>query len=198
MVNKMTGIIATGAGTGTGEFNGDFKLATSASLYYPSDIAVDASGNLYIADTFNYRIRKISKSTGIITTIVGTGARLQNMEGAQATLSPISACYGILGDLYIAERDNSKIYHVKLWDDDTASTSMSSAVPTSMLSAIVIDIPTTVAGTGAVNYNGVSLRDKFSMHLHRICVALQPISKLKQTSIDTYSCNSFHLIKRGN
>ena len=150
----MTGIIATGAGTGTGEFNGDFKLATSASLYYPSDIAVDASGNLYIADTFNYRIRKISKSTGIITTIVGTGARLQNMEGAQATLSPISACYGILGDLYIAERDNSKIYHVKLWDDDTASTSMSSAVPTSMLSAIVIDIPTTVAGTGAVNYNG--------------------------------------------
>ena len=146
MVNKKTGIMTTVAGTGSPQYNGDFIQATSASLHLPSDVAVDESGNLYIADTFSYRIRKVTKSTGIITTIVGTELGMGNpIEGEQATLTPIGGIYGItldsLGDLYLADRDNCKIFHVNLWDTPT---SMSSAVPTSMRSALPISMPSAV------------------------------------------------------
>ena len=61
------GIITTVAGNGTGGFGGDNGPATAASLYHPVGVAVDSNGNLYIADTFNYRVRKVSN--GVITTL---------------------------------------------------------------------------------------------------------------------------------
>ena len=61
------------AGTGTAGFSGDGGLATSAQLYTPYNIAVDAANNLYIADYGNQRIRKVDAATGNITTIAGTG-----------------------------------------------------------------------------------------------------------------------------
>ena len=84
-----TGIITTIAGTGTGSYSGDNGPATSAALYYPTGVAVDSSGrthivllsgslnvsllgNVYIADRNNHRIRKVTISTGIITTIAGS------------------------------------------------------------------------------------------------------------------------------
>jgi DNA-binding beta-propeller fold protein YncE len=59
-VVKATGQIITVAGTGTGGFNGDNQPATSAQLFFPSGVAVDAQGNLFIADEANNRVRKVA------------------------------------------------------------------------------------------------------------------------------------------
>ena len=128
MVTKNTGIITTVAGTGTQGYNGDLRKATSAHLNWPSDITFDASGNLYIADTFNYRIRMITMSTGNITTIVGNGLKGDVKEGEQATLTPITECFAVavnsLGDFYVSDRGSNKVLHVKLRDGSTVPTSM--------------------------------------------------------------------------
>jgi len=68
-----TGAISTYAGTGACGFSGDNGPATSAQLNQPDGVALDANGNLYIADSNNYRIREVVKATGIITTIAGNG-----------------------------------------------------------------------------------------------------------------------------
>ena len=77
VVHVLTRHITTGNGDGAGfygspAFSGDGGAATSASLVHPHGVAVDSTGNLYIADTDNSRIRKVSISTGVITTIAGT------------------------------------------------------------------------------------------------------------------------------
>jgi hypothetical protein len=72
-VDAATGIISTVAGNGTAGFSGDDGPATAAQLNSPRGIAVDAAGNLYIAEFFNSRIRKVDAVTGVITTIVGDG-----------------------------------------------------------------------------------------------------------------------------
>lgn len=71
-VSASTGIITTVAGNGLIGFSGDGGPATSAQLFYPRDVAVDGSGNTYIVDSGNCVIRKISASTGIISTVAGT------------------------------------------------------------------------------------------------------------------------------
>ncbi len=72
-VTVSTGIITTVAGSGTSSYSGDNGPATSAALYSPWGLALDSSGNVYIGDTYNHRIRKVTVSTGIITTIAGNG-----------------------------------------------------------------------------------------------------------------------------
>ena len=72
---RATGKIVTVAGNGSPGFSGDLNAATAASLNNPLGLALDTAGNIYIADEGNYRVRKIVKSTGIITSIVGTGNR---------------------------------------------------------------------------------------------------------------------------
>ena len=64
--------ITTYAGTGVPGFGGDGAAATAAQLYAPAGIALDANGNIYIADEYNHRVRKVD-ATGNITTIAGTG-----------------------------------------------------------------------------------------------------------------------------
>ena len=78
-------IITTFAGTGTGAFSGDGDQATSASIYHPAGIAFDSSGNVFFSDDNNQRIRKITASTGIITTYAGTGAAGFSGDNGQAT-----------------------------------------------------------------------------------------------------------------
>jgi uncharacterized repeat protein (TIGR01451 family) len=83
-VNAVTGIITTVAGKGTAGFSGDNGPATQAQLNEPSDVVVDSSGNVYIADYNNHRIRKIDVVTGIITTIAGTGQNFHSGDGGLA------------------------------------------------------------------------------------------------------------------
>lgn len=72
-VTTSTGIITTVAGTGTSGYNGDNIAASTALLQSPASITSDSSGNLYFIDTYYRRVRKITMSTGIITTVAGTG-----------------------------------------------------------------------------------------------------------------------------
>jgi trimeric autotransporter adhesin len=108
---NTSGIITTVAGNGVAGFSGDGGLATSAKLNSPSKIAVDFAGNLYIADTWNHRIRKVNAS-GIITTIVGTGPGFSG-DGGPATLAKIEVPQGVavdaMGNIYIGDTYNMRV-----------------------------------------------------------------------------------------
>ncbi len=97
-VTVSTGIITTIAGTGTAGFNSDNIQATSAMLKYPFGVALDASGNVYIGDLNNQRIRKVTVSTGIITTIAGTGTGGYSGDNGQATAARLSSPCGVCLD----------------------------------------------------------------------------------------------------
>lgn len=83
MVNTG-GIISTIAGNGTTGFSGDGGQATNAEFYWAYGVAADDSGNVYVGDWLNYRIRKINTS-GIITTIAGNGVAGDYGDGGPAT-----------------------------------------------------------------------------------------------------------------
>ena len=101
-----SGVITTIAGNGNAGFSGDGGPATSTSLYNPRGVFVDGSGNIYIADQGNYRIRRVSPS-GTISTIAGTGTRGFSGDGGPATsadlYTPAGVCVDDLGNIYIAE-----------------------------------------------------------------------------------------------
>ncbi len=90
-------IITTVAGTGVAGYSGDGGPATSAQMSYPTGLAVDGSGNLYIADYRNHRIRKVSPS-GIITTVAGTGIVGFSGDGGPATSAQLYYPYGVAVD----------------------------------------------------------------------------------------------------
>lgn len=115
-VTATTGIITTIAGTGGYGFSGDLGLATAAEFQSPGYIALDGDGNVYVADYNNNRIRKITASTGIITTVAGTGARASSGDGAAATAAELKGPWAIefntAGDLFIADYDGHSIRKV--------------------------------------------------------------------------------------
>ena len=98
----ISGIISTVAGNGTAGFSGDGGLATAAMVFEPSDVAVDAKGNLYIADRINERVRVVD-SSGTIRTLAGSGnfgyngnwlpALSTNMYPSGVTVSPAGVVY---------------------------------------------------------------------------------------------------------
>lgn len=106
---STSGIITTVAGNGTPGYSGDGGPATSTELYNPSGIAIDASGNLYIADASNLRIRKVAAS-GIITTVAGNGTSGYTGDGGLATNAQFKSVDAVavdtLGNLYIADTNN--------------------------------------------------------------------------------------------
>lgn len=114
------GIITTVAGTGSNGFNGDGGLATAAQLYFPSDVAFDSYGNMYICDTHNDRIRKVNTS-GIISTVAGNGFNSPNNggfagDGGYATSAelywPGFVKFDMMGNMYISDDLNDRIRKV--------------------------------------------------------------------------------------
>ena len=109
---NTSGIISTIAGNGTAAYSGDGGLASVAELNYPRGIALDAAGNLYIADASNNRIRKIN-TAGIISTYAGNGTGGFSGDGAQAAAAelfgPWSLAFDAVGNLYIADFSNIRI-----------------------------------------------------------------------------------------
>jgi sugar lactone lactonase YvrE len=131
---NTSGIISTVAGTGVQGNSGDGGLATSANLYLPTGVAVDGAGNIYIADYFVNRIRKVNTS-GIISTIAGSGAQGFSGDGGPATSAkfywPGAVAVDGAGNLYISDQRNNRIRKV-----NTAG------------------IITTIAGNGIQGYTG--------------------------------------------
>jgi sugar lactone lactonase YvrE len=109
---NTAGIISTLAGNGASVFGGDGGQATAAELKYPHGIAIDVFGNLYLADQGNNRIRKVNTS-GIITTIAGTGSTTYVGDGGQATATGLFAPTGLtfddVGNLYVADFSNNAV-----------------------------------------------------------------------------------------
>ncbi len=100
------GIITTFAGGAAAGFAGDGGPASGALFNNPQALAIDAAGNLYVADTFNFRIRKIS-TTGVITTVAGNGSYGFSGDGGAATkaqlLSPTGVAVDKNGNIFIAD-----------------------------------------------------------------------------------------------
>jgi chitobiase/beta-hexosaminidase-like protein/fibronectin type III domain protein/NHL repeat-containing protein len=135
-VSAVTGIITTVAGMGTGAYSGDNGAATAARLNSPQGVAVDSAGDLYIADSNNHRIRKVSAVTGIITTVAGKGTAGYSGDNGAATAAGLYLPYGVAvdsaGNLYVADSNNHRIRKV----------------------SAVTGIITTVAGNGTAGYSG--------------------------------------------
>ena len=116
IINTIAGSGATGCTSGS--FTGDNGQATAATFNGPVGLAVDSSGNLYIGDTGNHRIRKVAVSTGVITTIVGTGGVGYSGDNAVATSATIYYPQGVAvdtsGNIYIADQYNNRIRKVTI------------------------------------------------------------------------------------
>ena len=129
-----SGTITTIAGTGGRGFSGDGGPAVAAQLNFPAGVSVDGAGNLYIADEWNHRIRRVDLS-GTITTLAGTGRRGFSGDGGTAVSARLNYPNGVAvdgaGNLYIADSDNHRIRRT-----DASGTI------------------TTIAGTGERGFNG--------------------------------------------
>ncbi len=135
-VDGFTGLISTVAGTGVATFSGDGSAAVSAGINQPGGLELDAIGNLYIADTGNNRVRKLTASTGVISTVAGNGTAPFSGDGSAATSAGISGPLGLAldasGNLYIADTGNNRVRKL------TAATGVIS----------------TVAGNGTATFGG--------------------------------------------
>ena len=116
-VDAASGTINTIAGTGEEGYSGDGGLATQAQLHAPLDVAVDGQGNVYIADLWNHRIRKVNAATGIISTIAGTGNQDYSGDGGPATQAELNGPHGVTldatGNLYIGDYWNNRVRKVE-------------------------------------------------------------------------------------
>ena len=115
-VSAATGVITTVAGSGPSGSSGDGGPATSAKLHSPAGVAVAANGDIYLSDTANDRIRKVTAATGIITTFAGTGTAGYQGDGGAATSARLNTPEGVTlaanGDLYIADTGNNAVRKV--------------------------------------------------------------------------------------
>lgn len=106
-INTATGIVTTVAGNGTAGYSGDGGPAINAAINTPHGIRVDKLGNIYFADTYNNRIRKINVATGIITTVAGTGSPTHTGDGGAATAAstpyPVYLCIDVAGNIFFTE-----------------------------------------------------------------------------------------------
>jgi uncharacterized protein (TIGR03437 family) len=130
---SASGVITTVAGSGTPGYGGDGAAATSAQLNLPIGVAVDSSGNLYIADFGNSRVREVSANN--IGTVAGSGSNGYSGDGGAAAKAQLNGPQGVAvdaaGDLFIADTENNRVREV---------------TPGGLIA--------TVAGNGAAGYSG--------------------------------------------
>jgi hypothetical protein len=113
---NSAGFISTIAGTGARAFSGDGSSATAAALNEPAAVAVDPSGDVFIADSGNDRVREVQQSTGIINTVVGTGSEQFTGDGGNATSAGLYGPYALYldgaGNLFIADMFHNRVRSV--------------------------------------------------------------------------------------
>jgi len=116
-VDLTTGVICTVAGTGTAAYNGDDVAAMETGLAGPSGLALASDGTLFIADSFNGRIRAVDPVTGLIRTVVGDGGEYRYQGPDEPPSNSLSRPSGITldeeGNLYFTDSDN---HLVRRWD----------------------------------------------------------------------------------
>lgn len=157
---NTSGIISTVAGTGIGGFSGDSGPADSAEVRLPEFINLSPSGDLYIPDAFNHRVRKVTVATGIINTIVGNGVTAYTGDGGPADSAevefPWSIAFDNTGNYFITDLYNGTIHKV-----DTAG------------------IINTIAGNATAGYSGdggPAIDAEFGFQA--ACTAIDPLGNL--------------------
>jgi len=150
-----TGTISTFAGSNVPGSAGDGGAATAAQIYRAVGICLDDTGNLYIADSWNHKIRKVS-TTGIMSTIAGTGTAGYSGDGSAATAAKLNYPYGVAitssGKLYIADYSNYVVREVN--------------TPTGNIA--------TVAGNNTYGYSGDGSVPTLAQLSHPVAVAIDP------------------------
>jgi len=144
-----TGVVSTFAGSATGDYGyADYADPSKALFRSPRSVAIDAAGNLYVADFGNNRIRKIS-TAGAVTTLAGDGvARYINSSSDNNTASfngPIAVAVDALGNLYVADQNNRAIRKVNV------TTGTTSTVAGGLIAPDQIGSPVAVATDGQSN-----------------------------------------------
>ena len=177
-VDAVIGVITTIAGTGQRRFSGDGGPAASAALNEPTALAIDHGTQLYVADQSNHRVRKIDLTSGIITTVAGTGQAGYSGDGAVASEAALSGPSGLAlgsdGILYIADTFNGRLRAVDL---DTG-------------------IIFTVAGDGG-DYRYQGGANEFSTSLARpYGIALDQHGNLLITDSDSHLIRKWHRSKK--
>lgn len=133
-IDAVTNVVTTIAGTGEVGFSGDGQDPLAAKLFFPSDLIVDAAGNVYFSDQLNHRVRRIAADGSAITTVAGSGATQYNGENVPALQAALSFPSGLAilpdGSLLIADAGNNRVRR--------------------LFGGVV----TTFAGNGSFGYNG--------------------------------------------
>ena len=141
---NTSGVISTFAGNGTAGFFGDGGPATSAEILSLQGVCTDGSGNVYISDEANNRIRKVNTS-GIISTFAGNGTGGFFGDGGPATAAeiylPIGICSDGISNIYIADRANERVRMV--------SGTTSSIAPITGTTSVCVGATTTLSDTGS-------------------------------------------------
>jgi hypothetical protein len=158
-VVKSTGVITTVAGNGIGGYSGNGGPATSGELLFPTGVALDAAGDLFIADSGNSVIREVNTS-GIITTVAGTGTYGYSGDNGPATSAQLYDAEGLAldksGDLFIADTFNNRIRQITLpaavvVSPDATTTTLTTSTSTN---SVVFGQPITFIARVAVNSPG--------------------------------------------
>ncbi len=153
-VDARTGIVTTVAGNGSSSFSGDGGPATTAGLYSPRAVAVDGTGNVFIAESGNHRVRRVEVGTGIITTFVGNGAFGFSGDGGPATAAELNAPSGVAvdaaGNVLVADTNNMRVRRV-----DARTLVIATVAGNGSISFSGDGGPATAAGLGY--FNGVAV-----------------------------------------
>ncbi|NDC40531.1 MAG: hypothetical protein EBZ77_03125, partial [Chitinophagia bacterium] len=151
-----SGIITTAAGNGGSGFSGDGGPATAANVAYPYGLATDATGNLYMIDNGNRRIRKVN-TAGIITTVAGSGALGGTGDGGAATLAKFNALTGIacdrLGNVYVTDEGTNTVRKVLTGNTSVAAITGTTSVTVGSTTPLADATP---GGTWSSSATGVA------------------------------------------
>ena len=198
-VDVSTGIITTVAGSGDIGYNGDNIQATAASLSFPHDVVLDSDGNLYISDYSGNRIRKVDVSTGIITTVVGTGEASSTGDGSDASLAtlnvPCFSRFDSAGNFYISECDGNRvriITNLVAASPTSTPTVYTSVAPHPTLAPRSFGKISTVAGSDLINGDGGNATSAFFTTPLGIAVDSLGILLHSHLSITLLMLNSFY------
>lgn len=193
---SAAGVITPVAGNGVQGFSGDNGPATAAELDSPAGLALDAAGNLYIADSHNHRVREVAAATGTITTIAGTGAPGYSGDGGLATMAqldlPTALAVDLAGDVYAADTDNHRVRRIAASTGDISTVAGNGveafAGDNGLATAASIDSPNGLALDSAGN---LYLADTHNGRVRKVSAATGAISTVAGAGFPSGNVQTF-------